>query len=187
MPLARVCCLLLACCFAQGCAGFNQGYAEGQEQVALRQMSDLIDEGAASVRLGDSKFGEAWNRLDEDRAGARALAAESSESYGRAGEYVGKAAAVAEYASRLDIREWGRDYYRAKAEQYRNQVEQLRVRRRQTEVFSASASREEAAERLKPLKSEMENLTAAGGRLQEKVSRIEAEHDLVVPPIGGGK
>ena len=186
MKRARVYCLILLCCVAQGCAEFKEGFVEGQQEEAVRQMDDLIDKGLKSVRLGDAKFAEAMDKLDADLAGARALADEASESYGQAAEHIRKAAFLAEYARGLAPAGWLKDYHGAKAAQYRNLVELMKLRRTQVAAFAVSKSSEEAKGRLWPLKREMDKLTAESQQLQEKVSRIEAEHN-VVPTATGGK
>jgi chromosome segregation ATPase len=184
--LTRVCCLLLICCVAHGCAEFKQGFVEGQEEGGLRRASDLTRKGMEALERGDAKFTEAWNKLDEDLAGARALADEASESYGVAAECARKAADIAEYMSRLDLPEWRKDYHRAKAAQYRNAVEQMKQRRAQVAALAVSKSLEEARWRVGPLKQETDKLMAENQQLEEKISRIEAEHNIV-PPAAGRK
>jgi hypothetical protein len=186
MKLTRVCCLLLICCAAQGCAEFKQGFIEGQQEQAISQIDDLIDKGVESVKLGDAKFAEAVDKLDTDLAGARALADEASEAYRRAGEHMSKAAFLADYSGGLAPAGWVKDYHRAKAAQYRNFVERMKLRRTQVAAFAVSKSSEEAKGRLWPLTREMDKLTVEGQQLQEKVSRIEAEHN-VAPAATGGK
>jgi hypothetical protein len=61
----------------------------------------------------------------------------------------------------------------------------MKLRRTQVAAFALSKSSEEARWRLGPLASEMDKLTAESQRLQEKVSRIEAEHNIA--PSGAGQ
>jgi hypothetical protein len=184
--LTSVCCLLLICCVAQGCAEFKRGFVEGQEEGGIRRASDLTRKGMEAVERGDAKFKEAWSKLDEDLSGARALADEASESYGLAAECARRAADIAEYMSRLDLPEWRKDYYRAKAAQYRNAVEQMKLRRTRVAALAVSKSFEEAGRRVGSLKQEMDRLMAENQQLEEKLSRIEAEHNMA-PPATDGK
>ena len=186
MKLTKVCCLLLICCAAQGCAEFKAGFVEGQQEQAISQIDDLIDKCAKSVKLGDAKFAEAMDKLDTDLAGARRLADEASESYRQAGEHLRKAAFFAEYARGLAPAGRLKDYHGAKAAQYGNFVEQMKLRRTQVAAFAVSKNSEEARGRLWPLKGEMDKLLAEGRQLQEQVSRIEAEQN-VAPTATGGK
>lgn len=183
--LTRVCCLLLICCVAQGCAEFKQGFIEGQEESGIRRAAVLTRKGVAAVERGDAKMAEAWKKFDANFAGARALADEADESYVLAAECAGEAAELAEYMSRLELPEWRKEYHRAKATQYRNAVEQVKQRRGQITALAASRSLDEAARRVGPLIQEMERLIAENQKLEENISRIEAEHNTAPPPAGG--
>lgn len=183
--LTRVCCLLLICCVAQGCAEFKQGFIEGQEESGIRRASEFTRKGMAAVERGDAKLTEAWNKFEEDHAGARSLADEADESYVLAAECAREAADIADYMSRLGLPEWRKDYHRAKAAQYRNAAEQMKQRRAQVAALAVSKNLEEARLRVEPMMQETDRLMAENEQLEEKISRIEAEHNTAPPPAGG--
>ncbi|HEV7890528.1 MAG TPA: hypothetical protein VGP08_07810 [Pyrinomonadaceae bacterium] len=182
MKRARLyCLLLLICCATHGCAEYKRGLAEGQTDELVRQAADAGDKAVRFAKYGDAKFEDARKKFASDREEARRFAARSSELYEQAAALLDKAAEFSEAASRLDLAESVKEYYRIKTAQYSVNAELLRVRRGQVAAFSASESMGEASESAQAFEEKMDELWAKSRRLEERAAKLGAENNMVVP------
>ena len=181
MKRARLYCLLLICCAAHGCAELKKGFVEGQIEELVRQAADANDKAVRFAKYGDAKFEDTRKRFASDREEARRFAARASELYEQSAAWFDKAAKLSETASRLDLDESVKEYYRLKAAQCSVHAELMRVRRGQVAAFSASESMGAASENAQAFEEKMDELDAKNRRLQERTDKLGAENNMVAP------